>query len=109
MIEILIFILILACACSLPLPGDEPPFPSRPCVHFPERDLEGVIRAPLQCLLAINQSLKYALGRSGNFDFADHRVAIGSDCGAGHVCSSMDHLFAASARAASGPRPFPLT
>jgi hypothetical protein len=64
--------------------GDELPFASRPRVHLPDGHLEIAARAPLHCLIAIDERLKDARGRSGYLDLADNGVLVGRDSGCGH-------------------------
>src|SRR5271166_4057516 len=60
----------------------ELPFSARTRVHLPHGHLVIAARAPLHRLIAIDERLKYPVGRSGNFDFADNSILIGGDsCG----------------------------
>src|SRR5579862_133068 len=75
--------------------GNELPLATWARVHFPENDFEGVASTPLQRLLAIDDRLKDALGRNGDFDFGDDGVVVGSDLrfrGDSHLEPRVDRL-----------------
>src|SRR5580704_6877178 len=56
------------------------PAPTEPGFDGEGFDLALFAGPPSHYLLGINQCLKHALGWSGNVDFANHSVLIGSDC-----------------------------
>jgi hypothetical protein len=58
--------------------SSEAPLPSGACIHL--KKFGGTLFAvpPANHLLGIDERLKHALGRSGNFDFADNRVLLRS-------------------------------
>src|ERR1700752_427448 len=81
--------MVLESALLLCLHGHKMPFPAGTRIHFPLRDLVLRATAPLECLLAIADGVKHALGRGRDENLRDDGVIVTTNTRRRHSPSSF--------------------